>query len=331
MERVLDVAASLDAERADDVECARAEHLVVLVGEGLARGHDDGVSGMHADGVEVFHVADDDAVSGAVSDHFIFYFLPSRNAFFDEYLSDAGKREAVRGDLLELALVHRDAAARIALGYTLDEIKNSVTGKTYAAFEPALDYCVVKIPRWPFDKFVNAKRKLGTQMQATGEVMAISYSFEGALMKAVRSLEQNVYSLWHRKFAALSTEDLMNKITLKVSDERLFEISELMRRGTTTKVIHDITKIDYWFLDRIMHILDIEKRMSFGAKDYDTLMEAKICGFPDREIARLLNVDEKEIKYLRKRLDILPAYNMVDTCAGFSITPRGFSATIRLD
>ena len=218
-------------------------------------------------------------------------------------------------------------AARIALGYTLDEIKNSVTGKTYAAFEPALDYCVVKIPRWPFDKFVNAKRKLGTQMQATGEVMAISYSFEGALMKAVRSLEQNVHSLWHRKFAARTTETLMKNITEKVSDERLFEISELMRRGTTTKVIHDITKIDYWFLDRLMHILDIEKRISFGAKDYDTLMEAKICGFPDREIARLLNADEKEIKYLRKRLGINPAYNMVDTCAGEfeAVTPYFYS------
>ena len=218
-------------------------------------------------------------------------------------------------------------AARIALGYTLDEIKNSVTGKTYAAFEPALDYCVVKIPRWPFDKFVNAKRKLGTQMQATGEVMAISYSFEGALMKAIRSLEQNIHSLWGRKFAAMSTETLMKKITEKVSDERLFEISELMRRGTTTKVIHDITKIDYWFLERIMHLLDIEKRISFGAKDYDTLMEAKICGFPDREIARLLNVDEKEIKYLRKRLGINPGFNMVDTCAGEfeAVTPYFYS------
>jgi len=218
-------------------------------------------------------------------------------------------------------------AARIALGYTLDEIKNSVTGKTYAAFEPALDYCVVKIPRWPFDKFVKAKRKLGTQMQATGEVMAISYSFEGALMKAVRSLEQNIHSLWHRKFAAMTTEELMKRITEKVSDERLFEISELMRRGTANKVIHDITMIDYWFLDRISHILDIEKRISFGARDYDTLMEAKVCGFPDREIARLLNVDEKEIRYLRKRLNINPAYNMVDTCAGEfeAVTPYFYS------
>ncbi len=218
-------------------------------------------------------------------------------------------------------------AAKIALGYTLDEIKNSVTGKTYACFEPALDYCVVKIPRWPFDKFVNAKRKLGTQMQATGEVMAISYSFEGALMKAVRSLELNIYSLWHRKFAAMSTETLMAKITDKVSDERLFEISELMRRGTSTKIIHDITMIDYWFLERIMHILDIEKRISFGAKDYDTLMEAKVCGFPDREIARLLNTEEKEIRYLRKRLGINPAYNMVDTCAAEfeALTPYFYS------
>jgi carbamoyl-phosphate synthase large subunit len=218
-------------------------------------------------------------------------------------------------------------AAKIALGYTLDEIKNSITGKTYACFEPALDYCVVKIPRFPFDKFVNAKRKLGTQMQATGEVMAISYSFEGALMKAVRSLELNIYSLWHRKFAAMSTETLMKKITDKISDERLFEVSELLRRGTSAKTIHDITMIDHWFLERILHILDIEKRISFGAKDYDTLMEAKICGFPDREIARLLNVDEKEIRYLRKRLNIKPGYNMVDTCAGEfeALTPYFYS------
>lgn len=207
-------------------------------------------------------------------------------------------------------------SSRIALGYTLDEIQNSVTGKTYACFEPALDYCVVKIPRWPFDKFVNAKRKLGTQMQATGEVMAISASFEGALMKAIRSLEQNVFSLWHRKFSVMETAELMKRITEKISDERLWEISELMRRGTSPEEIHEITKIDLWFLDRLMHILEIEKRISFGARDYDTLMEAKKAGFPDREIARLLNVDEKEVCYLRKRHGIIPGYNMVDTCAG---------------
>ncbi len=219
-------------------------------------------------------------------------------------------------------------AAKIALGYTLDEIKNAVTGKTYAAFEPALDYCVVKIPRWPFDKFVNAKRKLGTQMQATGEVMAISWSFEGALMKAIRSLEQNVWSLWHRKFANMSTEDLMKRVTEKISDERLWEISELMRRGKTMDEIFEITKIDRWFLQRLAHILDIEKRISFGAKDYDTLLEAKECGFPDREIARLLNVDEKEIRYLRRRMGIVPGYNMVDTCAGEfeAVTPYFYSA-----
>ena len=218
-------------------------------------------------------------------------------------------------------------AARIALGYTLDEIKNSVTGKTYACFEPALDYCVVKIPRWPFDKFVNAKRKLGTQMQATGEVMAISYSFEGALMKAVRSLEQNVYSLWHPKFAAMATDDIMKRLKEKISDERLWEISELMRRGTPAKTIHEITMIDYWFLDRMAHILDIERRISLGAKDFDTLMEAKIAGFPDREIARLLNMNEREIRYLRKRLGITPAYNMVDTCAAEfeALTPYFYS------
>ncbi len=219
-------------------------------------------------------------------------------------------------------------AAKIALGYTLDEIKNAVTGKTYAAFEPALDYCVVKIPRWPFDKFVNAKRKLGTQMQATGEVMAISWNFEGALMKAVRSLEQNVWSLWHRKFAAMTSEELMKRITEKISDERLWEISELMRRGTPSSTIHEITMIDMWFLKRIEHILDIEKRLSLGEKDYDTILEAKTAGFPDREIARLLGIAEKEVRYLRKRMKIVPGYNMVDTCAGEfeALTPYFYSA-----
>jgi len=218
-------------------------------------------------------------------------------------------------------------AAKIALGYTLDEIKNSVTGKTYACFEPALDYCVVKIPRWPFDKFVNAKRKLGTQMQATGEVMAIGWSFEGALMKAVRSLEQNVHSLWHRKFAEMPTEEIRKRVTEKVSDERLWEIAELMRRGVKAAEIHAITKIDLWFLDRIARILDIEKRLSFGEKDYDTLLAAKVAGFPDREIARLLGAPEREVKYLRGRLGIKPAFNMVDTCAAEfeALTPYFYS------
>ena len=218
-------------------------------------------------------------------------------------------------------------AAKIALGYRLDEIKNAVTGKTYACFEPALDYCVVKIPRWPFDKFVNAKRKLGTQMQATGEVMAIGWSFEGALMKAIRSLEQNVWSLWHRRIAALSTDEIMTRLTSKIGDERLWEISELMRRGKTIAEIHALTMIDLWFLDRLARIIDIEKRLSFGARDYDTLLEAKCAGFPDREIARLLGSDEREIRYLRKRLDIVPGYNMVDTCAAEfeAVTPYFYS------
>ncbi len=218
-------------------------------------------------------------------------------------------------------------AAKIALGYRLDEIQNAVTGKTYACFEPALDYCVVKIPRWPFDKFVNARRKLGTQMQATGEVMAIATSFEAALMKAVRSLEQGVFSLWGRKWSVMSTEELMSKITVKASDERLWEIAELMRRGVTTDIIFGITKIDHWFLERLAHILDIEKRLSLGARDSAILLEAKKAGFPDREIARLLGSDEKEIRYLRKRLGIVSGYNMVDTCAGEfeAITPYFYS------
>jgi carbamoyl-phosphate synthase large subunit len=218
-------------------------------------------------------------------------------------------------------------AAKIALGYRLDEIKNAVTGKTYACFEPALDYCVVKIPRWPFDKFVNAKRKLGTQMQATGEVMAIAWSFEAALMKAIRSLEQGVWSLWHRHISQLSTDEIKRKLTSKISDERLWEVAELMRRGVSPQEIHSITMIDYWFLDRISHILDIEKRISRGAKDFDTLLEAKEAGFPDREIARLLGSDEREIRYLRKRLGIVPGYNMVDTCAGEfeALTPYFYS------
>jgi len=219
-------------------------------------------------------------------------------------------------------------ATKIALGYRLDEIRNAITGKTFACFEPALDYCVVKIPRWPFDKFVNAKRKLGTQMQATGEVMAIAHTFEAALMKAVRSLELNVWSLWSSRLSRSSTEDLMGRLTSKISDERLWEISELLRRGTPAKTIHEITMIDYWFLERILHILDVEKRISFGARDYDTLLEAKRAGFPDREIARLLNIDEREVKYLRTRLGLKPAYNMVDTCAAEfeALTPYFYSA-----
>ena len=206
-------------------------------------------------------------------------------------------------------------AAKIALGYTLDEIKNAVTKKTYAAFEPMLDYVVVKMPRLPFDKFISAKRELGTQMKATGEVMSICNNFEGGLMKAIRSLEQHVNSLLDYDYSKLDTERLKSELQ-RVDDRRIWVIAEAIRKGISFEEIHKITKIDIWFISKIANIVKTENRLSSEILDEELLKEAKRIEFPDSLIAKLSNKSEEEIKTLRHRLDIRAVYKMVDTCAG---------------
>ena len=206
-------------------------------------------------------------------------------------------------------------AAKIALGYTLDEIKNAVTKKTYAAFEPMLDYVVVKMPRLPFDKFISAKRELGTQMKATGEVMSICNNFEGGLMKAIRSLEQHVNSLLDYDYGKLDTESLKSELQ-RVDDRRIWVIAEAIRKGISFEEIHKITKIDIWFISKIANIVKTENRLSSEILDEELLKEAKRLEFPDSLIARLSNKSEEEIKTLRHRLNIRAVYKMVDTCAG---------------
>lgn len=205
-------------------------------------------------------------------------------------------------------------AAKIALGYTLDEIKNAITGKTYASFEPMLDYCVVKIPRLPFDKFISAKRTLTTQMKATGEVMSICNNFEGALMKAIRSLEQHVDSLMSYDFTGLSKEDLLEQLCI-VDDMRIWRIAEAIRRGISYETIHGITKIDNWFIDKIAILVEMEADLRKKELTEDLLREAKRMEFPDYVIAKLTGKTEDDIKSLRKQFDITAAYKMVDTCA----------------
>ena len=206
-------------------------------------------------------------------------------------------------------------AAKIALGYTLDEIKNAVTKKTYAAFEPMLDYVVVKMPRLPFDKFISAKRELGTQMKATGEVMSICNDFEGGIMKAIRSLEQHVNSLLDYDYGKLDTESLKSELQ-RVDDRRIWVIAEAIRKGISFEEIHKITKIDIWFISKIANIVKTENRLSSEILDEELLKEAKRLEFPDSLIAKLSNKSEEEIKTLRHRLDIRAVYKMVDTCAG---------------
>lgn len=206
-------------------------------------------------------------------------------------------------------------AAKIALGYTLDEIKNAVTKKIYAAFEPMLDYVVVKMPRLPFDKFISAKRELGTQMKATGEVMSICNNFEGGLMKAIRSLEQHVNSLLDYDYSKLDTERLKSELQ-RVDDRRIWVIAEAIRKGISFEEIHKITKIDIWFISKIANIVKTENRLSSEILDEELLKEAKRIEFPDSLIAKLSNKSEEEIKTLRHRLDIRAVYKMVDTCAG---------------
>ena len=205
-------------------------------------------------------------------------------------------------------------AAKIALGYTLDEIKNAITGKTYASFEPMLDYCVVKIPRLPFDKFLTAKRTLSTQMKATGEVMSICDNFEGALMKAIRSLEQHVDSLMSYDFTGLSDEELEAQLHV-VDDRRIWVIAEALRRGVSYDHIYEITKIDRWFIDKLAILVEMEQHLKSEELTVDLLKEAKRIEFPDNVIAELTGKTEEEIKQMRYANGIVAAYKMVDTCA----------------
>ncbi len=205
-------------------------------------------------------------------------------------------------------------AAKIALGYTLDEIKNAITGKTYASFEPALDYCVVKIPRLPFDKFIHASRKLTTQMKATGEVMSICTNFEGALMKAIRSLEQHVDCLMNEDYSGYSDEEIIEMLN-RVDDRRIYVIAEAIRRGVTYETIHDITKIDVWFIDKLAILVEMENALKTQPLTKELLLEAKRIEFPDNVIAKLTGRTAKDIKALRNEYGIHAAFKMVDTCA----------------
>lgn len=217
-------------------------------------------------------------------------------------------------------------AAKIALGYTLDEIKNAVTGRTFASFEPALDYVVVKIPRLPFDKFITAKRTLTTQMKATGEVMSICTNFEGALMKAIRSLEQHVDSLIVNYYEGFTDEDIKDELQ-KVDDRRIFLIAEAIRRGITPEYIHSITKIDEWFIDKIERLVRCELRLKNEELTRELLFDAKRMEFPDKVIAKLTGKTEKEIYERRMKENIVAGFKMVDTCAAEfeAVTPYYYS------
>ncbi len=205
-------------------------------------------------------------------------------------------------------------AAKIALGYTLDEIKNAVTKKTYASFEPMLDYCVVKIPRLPFDKFISAKRTLTTQMKATGEVMSICDNFEGALMKAIRSLEQHVDSLMSYDYSHLPQEELLEELAV-VDDRRIWKIAEALRRGISYDKIHEISQIDKWFIDKLAVLVEMEARLKKEPLTRELLKEAKRIEFPDQVIAQLAGKTAQEISNMRYADGITASYKMVDTCA----------------
>ena len=205
-------------------------------------------------------------------------------------------------------------AAKIALGYTLDEIKNAITGKTYASFEPTLDYCVVKVPRLPFDKFITAKRTLTTQMKATGEVMSICTNFEGALMKALRSLEQHVDCLRSYDFTELTKEELVERLKI-VDDQRIYVIAEALRKGVSYDEIHEITMVDHWFIDKLAILVEMEDALEKGPLTVELLREAKRMEFPDTVISRLTGKSMEEIKKMRYDNGIVASYKMVDTCA----------------
>ncbi len=205
--------------------------------------------------------------------------------------------------------------AKIALGYDLDEIPNAITGKTFASFEPTIDYCVVKIPRLPFDKFISAKRDLTTQMKATGEVMSICTNFEGALMKALRSLEQHIDSLIYGNNYAKYSDELIDEKLHRVDDRRIFVIAEAIRRGFSLEHIHEITKIDIWFLDKIAILVEMEQKIKEEPLTRELLMEAKRLEFPDKVIGELTGRTEHEVKQMRNEMRIHAVYKMVDTCA----------------
>ncbi len=209
-------------------------------------------------------------------------------------------------------------SAKIAIGFHLDEIPNAVTQKTLACFEPALDYCVVKIPRWPFDKFHTSDRRVTTQMKATGEVMSIDRSFESALMKALRSLEIGVLGLRSKGVSLLSEMEIEEGMRVP-TDERIFLIFEALRRGMLVEEIHQITNVDRWFLVKLKRLIDQEQFLrgkSIGDITAEVMLETKKLGFNDHHIAELVGAKETEIRSLRKQYGIAPVYKMVDTCAG---------------
>ncbi|OUN50839.1 carbamoyl-phosphate synthase large subunit [Enterococcus cecorum] len=222
-------------------------------------------------------------------------------------------------------------AAKIAVGLTLDEMKNPVTGTTYAEFEPALDYVVAKIPRWPFDKFETGERLLGTQMKATGEVMAIGRNIEESLLKAVRSLEIGCIHVEIPELGQVDDAHLMNRI-VKAQDDRLFYLAEALRRGFTIEELHQMTKIDLFFLDKLLHIIEIEQQLKETVKDVDTLRLAKQNGFADKKIAKLWQMTIEEVRQFRSDNQIKPVYKMVDTCAAeFESTTPYFYSTYEFE
>ena len=222
-------------------------------------------------------------------------------------------------------------AAKIAIGMTLDEIKNPVTGTTYAEFEPALDYVVCKIPRWPFDKFSKADRTLGTQMKATGEVMAIGRTAEEAMQKAVRSLEIDEKDLYSEKAHRASDEEIEQKL-VRAQDDRLFYLAEAFRRGYSLEDVHELTKINFYFLDIVSHMVEMEKTIKESKDNLETLRLAKKYGFSDPTIAALWDEKADQVRDLRKKQNIIPVYKMVDTCAAeFESSTPYFYSTYALE
>jgi len=236
---------------------------------------------------------------------------------FDYYIIEVNPRVSRSSALASKATGYPIAklAAKIAVGMTLDEMMNPVTGTTYACFEPALDYIVTKIPRWPFDKFESAKRNLGTQMKATGEVMAIGRTFEESILKAVRSLETGQFGL-SLKNGSTMTDEWIEKRIRRAGDERLFFIGEAFRRGTTVDTIHEWSQIDVFFLRKLLKIVQFELVLQANPFDYDTLRTAKRMGFSDVTVAELWNTNERAIYDWRKEHGLIPVYKKVDTCAG---------------